>query len=69
MYSGIVHAKSEHLQKQPNDCDSFENDANQLEAKAKANDLENMYESSASSAKVAIQTLIQIIIPNTTQIT
>jgi len=52
--------------KQPNDCDSFKNDANQLEAKAKANDLENMNESSASSA---IQTLIQIIIPNTTQIT
>jgi len=44
--------------KQPNDCDHA--NTNQLEAKAKtnANDLENMNESSASSARGANQTVI-----------
>ena len=57
--------------KQPNDCDHA--NTNQLEAKAKAkakaHDLENMNESSASSARGSIQTVIiikKIIIPNTT---
>ena len=44
------------VQKQPNDCDHA--NTNQLEAKAKANELENMNESSASSARGASQTVI-----------